>query len=74
MNVTVTVYLKNGMNASTDIQNTSLAEQQELYSEAFKKKKDIQLINHVCPSSIEMIPVSNVALIQIKEMVKEDGE
>lgn len=67
MDVTTTVYLKNGMSASTDVPNTTLEDQQRLYSEAFQKDNDISLINHVCSTSIEMIPVDNISLIQIKE-------
>ncbi|MCB6916221.1 hypothetical protein LIZ91_06435 [Enterococcus avium] len=67
MTVTVTVYLKNGMNVSLDVPDTTLEDQRVLYSEAFKKEKEVSLINHVGSGSIELIPVDNVALIQIKE-------
>ena len=39
MTVTVTVYLKNGMNVSLDVPDTTLEDQRVLYSEAFKKER-----------------------------------
>lgn len=67
MDVDVTVYLKNEMSTKMNIKNTTLEDQAEVYGKAFDGGKRIQLINHMSPTSIEMIPVENVALIQIKE-------
>ncbi|MGV3085056.1 hypothetical protein [Enterococcus dispar] len=65
MKVKATVWLKDGNNATMMLSNTTLKAEAERYSEAMK----YQVISHDGPTSIQLIPVEHIAMINLEEVV-----
>lgn len=66
MDVKVTAYLKSGGNVSMVMYGTSLKELFSKYSEALENGS-----KHICfksRSEVSFIPVSNIALLSLKEL------
>lgn len=66
MNIKATVWLKDGNNAEIMLHNTTLQAESRRYSEAMK----YQVISHDGPTSIQLIPVEHIAMINLEEVAK----
>lgn len=66
MKVKATVWLKDGSNTTIMLSNTTLKAEAERYSEAMK----YQVISHDGPTSIQLIPVEHIAMINLEEVAE----
>lgn len=66
--IQVTVYLKSGGNATTEIRNTTMKYAKNMYYEAFHSGEWVMFHEDSDGKSTQVIPIDNIACVNLKEV------